>query len=47
VLEARSLTELAEGLKKLGINPRDVEIRSKEPAPAVEKLGLRVTRRTA
>ena len=46
VLEARSLTELAEGLKKLGINPRDVEIRSAEPVPAVEKLGLRVTGRT-
>ena len=46
VLEARSLTELAEGLKKLGINPRDVEIRSTEPVPAVEKLGLRVTSRT-
>jgi hypothetical protein len=47
VLEARSLMELAEGLKKLGINPRNVEIRSKEPVPSVEKLGLRVTGRTA
>jgi len=47
VLEAQSLRELAKGLKELGINPRDVEIRSSEPAPAVEKLGLRVTGRTA
>jgi regulator of protease activity HflC (stomatin/prohibitin superfamily) len=46
VLEARSLTELAEGLKKLGTNPSDVEIRSMEPVPAVEKMGLRITRRT-
>jgi plasmid stability protein len=47
VLEARSLAELAKGLRKLGINPRNVEIRSKEPVPAVEKLGLRLTGRTA
>ena len=47
VLEAQSLRELADGLKKLGINPRDVEIRSSEPVPAAQKLGLRVTGRTA
>jgi hypothetical protein len=47
VLEAQSLRELAEGLKKLAINPRNVEIRSSEPVPGAEKLGLRVTRRAA
>jgi hypothetical protein len=47
VLEVTSLRELARGLKKLGINPRDVEIRSSESVPTVEKLGLRVTGRTA
>jgi len=47
VLEARSLRGLAEALKKLAINPRDVEIRSSEPVPAAEKLGLRVTRGAA
>jgi len=47
VVEAQSLTELARGLKELGINPRDVEVRSSEPVPAVEKLGLRVAGRSA
>lgn len=47
VREARSLTELAKGLKRLRIDPRDVEIRSSEPVPTVEKLGLRVSGRTA
>jgi hypothetical protein len=46
VLEAASLRELARRLKKLGINPRDVEIRSSESVPTVEKLGLRVARRS-
>jgi len=44
VLEASSLDELAKRLRKAGIDPRDVEIRSSEPVPAVEKLGLRVAR---
>lgn len=44
VLEASSLEELAKRLKKACIDPRDVEIRSSEPVPAVEKLGLRVAR---
>lgn len=43
ILEASSLEELAKALKKAGIDPRDVEIRSSEPVPVVEKLGLRVT----
>lgn len=46
ILEASSLEELAKGLKKAGVDPRDVEIRSSEPVPVVEKLGLRVTRST-
>jgi hypothetical protein len=44
VLEASSLEELAKKLKKAGIDPRDVEIRSSEPVPAVEKLGFRLVR---
>jgi regulator of protease activity HflC (stomatin/prohibitin superfamily) len=47
VVEAQSLRELAGRLKRLGIDPRDVEIRSSEPLPAVEKLGLRVADRAA
>ena len=47
VLEVTSLRELARGLKERGINPRDVEIRSSESVPTVEKLGLRVAGRTA
>lgn len=47
VVEAQSLRELAGRLKRLGIDPRDVEIRSSEPLPTVEKLGLRVASRTA
>ncbi len=43
IQKASSLEELAGELKKAGIDPRDVEIRSSEPIPAVEKLGLRVT----
>lgn len=46
VLEASSLRELAERLKKARIDARDVEIRSSRPVPAVEKLGLRVVRRS-
>lgn len=44
ILEASSLEELANRLKKAGIDPRDIEIRSSEPVPVVEKLGLRVAR---
>jgi hypothetical protein len=47
VLEATSLRALAKGLKERGINPRDVEIRSSESIPTVEKFGLRVAGRTA
>jgi len=43
LLEASSLRELAEGLKKAGIDPRDIEIRSSAQTPSVEKLGLRVS----
>jgi hypothetical protein len=39
--------ELARGLKELGINPPDVEIRSSESVPTAEKLGLRFAGRTA
>jgi hypothetical protein len=46
VAEAQSLKELAGRLKRLGIDPRNVEIRSSEPHPAVEKLGLRLADRT-
>ena len=46
VLEAPSLRELAKGLKKAEIDPRDVEIRSAPPSPRVEKLGLRLGHRT-
>jgi hypothetical protein len=45
LLEASSLKQLAKGLKKAGIDPRDVEIRSSLQAPSVEKLGLRVSQR--
>jgi hypothetical protein len=47
VLEAPSLRELAKGLKKARIDPRDVEIRSTPAAPSVERLGLRVSHRAA
>jgi len=43
LLEAPSLKELAKGLKKAGIDPRDIEIRSSAQTPSVEKLGLRVS----
>jgi len=46
ILQASSLEELAKALKKAGIDPRNVEIRSSEPVPLVEKLGLRVSRST-
>jgi hypothetical protein len=42
LLEAPSLKELAKGLKKAGVDPRDVEIRSSTKPPRTEKLGLRV-----
>jgi hypothetical protein len=45
LLEAPSLRELAKGLKKAEIDPRDVEIRTAPPAPRVEKLGLRLSHR--
>jgi hypothetical protein len=45
LLEAASLKDLGKKLKKAGIDPRGVEIRSSEQAPMVEKLGLRVSRR--
>lgn len=44
-LEASSLTELAKEMKKAGVDPRDVEIRSSAQIPTVEKLGLRVSHR--
>ncbi len=47
VLEAPSLRQLAEGLKRIGVDPRDVVILSSEPVPTRERLGLRVTGRTA
>jgi len=47
VLEAPSLRELARGLKKAEIDPRDIEIRATPRAPSVEKLGLRVSHRAA
>jgi hypothetical protein len=47
LLEAPSLKELAKGLKKAEVNPRDVEIRSSAEVPGVEKLGLRVSHRHA
>jgi hypothetical protein len=47
VLEAPSVRELAEELKRAEIDPRNVEIRSRPPAPSVEKLGLRVRNRAA
>jgi len=45
LIEAASLKQLARRLKKAGINPRDVEIRSKPQPPSAEKLGLRVGHR--
>jgi len=45
LLEAPSLRELARRLKKAGIDPRDVEIRSSAKPPSVERLGLRVSHR--
>jgi hypothetical protein len=47
LLGAPSLKGLAKGLRKVGIDPRDVEIRSSAKAPSVEKLGLRVSHRAA
>jgi hypothetical protein len=47
VLEAASLNDLARGLKKAKIDPRDVEIRSTPTPPNREKLGLRVSHRAA
>jgi hypothetical protein len=47
LLEAGSLKDLARMLKKAGVDPRDVEIRSTEQAPKLEKLGLRVSHRVA
>lgn len=46
LVKASSLRELAEELKKAGINARDVEIRSPTPVPTVEKLGLRIVNRS-
>jgi hypothetical protein len=47
LMEAPSLKDLAKGLKKAGIDPRDIEIRSSAQTPGVEKLGLRLSHRAA
>ncbi len=41
VVEARNLEELGVKLRKAGLDPRDVEIRSSEPTKRVIHLGMR------